>query len=394
MRLLTAEDGAEATANDAYDAALAQATVDVVERQRIAGIDIVSDGEMSKISYSTYVRHRLTGFEVGPVPRSLPGDVDDFPELRQKMLAAPTTSPYARAICRGPIAMRTVEPLRRDIAHLQLAIRASGAREAFMTTASPGAVAMFHPDEHYRSLDDYLEAIAEAMRSEYEAIAGAGLLVQVDSPDLAMGRHVWFKDSTDEEFLRHAAVQVEVLNHALRHVPAERSRLHICWGNYEGPHTRDIPLDKVLPLLLTVKPAAVLVEAANPRHEHEWRLWRRVLPDDKVLVPGVIDTSTNIVEHPELVAQRIRRFAALVGRERVIAGTDCGFATFAGASAVHPEICWAKLATLREGADRATQFLWRTQARRSRAHLPEERSESRENTVDHTAGREEGVLHR
>jgi 5-methyltetrahydropteroyltriglutamate--homocysteine methyltransferase len=228
-----------------------------------------------------------------------------------------------------------------------------------MTAASPGTIAMFQPNEHYASHQTYLEALAEAMRAEYEAIVAAGLLLQVDCPDLAMGRHVRFRDATDDEFLRNAAIQVEALNHALQNVPADRTRLHMCWGNYEGPHTRDIPLEKVLPILFKVKPSALLIEGANPRHEHEWELWKNhPLPEDKILVPGVLDSSCNFVEHPDLVSQRIVRYANLVGRERVIAGSDCGFGTFAGFGAVHPDICWAKLKSLSEGAARASRQLW------------------------------------
>jgi 5-methyltetrahydropteroyltriglutamate--homocysteine methyltransferase len=299
------------------------------------------------------------------VPRATPADLDDYPEYRDRIAAIGATPKYLRPICKGPISVKNVEPLQKDLARMKTALgalgTASGAKvsEGFMTAASPGTIAMFQPNEFYPSHQAYLEALADAMRAEYEAIVGAGLLLQVDCPDLAMGRHVRFRDASDEEFLRNAAIQVEALNHALENVPADRTRMHMCWGNYEGPHTRDIPLQKVLPILFKVKPSALLIEGANPRHEHEWELWKdHPLPDGKLLVPGVLDSSCNFVEHPELVSQRIVRYANLVGRERVMAGSDCGFGTFAGFGAVHPAICWAKLKSLSEGAARATDRLW------------------------------------
>jgi 5-methyltetrahydropteroyltriglutamate--homocysteine methyltransferase len=347
-----------------YDAAklddvMRRNVVEVVKRQADSGIDIVSDGEMSKISYATYMRHRLTGFELGNVPRATPQDLDDYPEYRDKIAAAGATPKYFRPICKGPIKVKTLEPLHQDIARLKEALSRVQVEAGFLTAASPGTIAVFQPNEYYPTYEAYLEALADAMRSEYETIVKAGLILSVDCPDLGMGRHIKFRDVGDDEFLRNAALQIEALNHALANVPAERTRLHICWGNYEGPHTRDIPLAKVLPILLKAKPMALLVEGANPRHEHEWELWQSVkLPDDKVLVPGVLDTSCNFVEHPELVAQRIMRYAQIVGRERVMAGTDCGFGTFAGFGAVHPQICWVKLKSLVEGAEIATQKLW------------------------------------
>src|SRR5712691_6472960 len=359
---LFAQDRGDSYDATAFEEALRRAVADMVSRQCEAGIDIVSDGEMSKISYATYIRHRLTGFEPGNVPRATPADLDDFPEYRDRIAAIGATPKYLRPICKGPISVKNVEPLRKDLGRMKAALgTGSGAKatEGFMTAASPGTIAMFQPNEFYLSHQKYLEALADAMRAEYEAIAGAGLLLQVDCPDLAMGRHVRFRDASDDEFLRNAAIQVEALNHALANVPADRTRLHMCWGNYEGPHTRDIPLEKVLPILFKVKPSALLIEGANPRHEHEWELWKTSrLPDDKILVPGVLDSSCNFVEHPELVSQRIVRYANLVGRDRVIAGSDCGFGTFAGFGAVHPDICWAKLRTLCEGAARATDRLW------------------------------------
>ena len=345
-----------------FDAALTRAVDQAVRRQSEAGIDVVSDGEMSKISYATYIRHRLTGFEPGDVPRATPQDLDDFPEYRDRIASIGATPKYLRPVCKGPIEVKDVEPLHRDIARMKQALSATPGMtvmEGFLTAVSPGTIAMFQPNEHYPSHQAYLEALAEAMRSEYESIVKAGVLLQVDCPDLAFGRHVIFRNADEQEFLRNAALQVEALNHALANVPADRTRLHICWGNYEGPHTRDIPFANVLPTLLKAKPMAILFEGANPRHEHEWEIWKSSkLPDGKVLVPGVIDSSCNFVEHPELVSQRIVRYAELVGRDRVIAGTDCGFGTFAGFGAVHPTICWHKMRSLAEGATLATKKLW------------------------------------
>jgi 5-methyltetrahydropteroyltriglutamate--homocysteine methyltransferase len=357
--LLFAQDKGEPYDETEYQEVMARAVRDIVGKQTEAGLDIVSDGETSKISYATYIRHRLSGFVVGDVPRATPQDLDDYPEYRDRIASAGATPKYLRPICKEPIGVKSLEPLHQDIAHLKDAMAQAGVEEGFMTAASPGTIAVFQPNEYYPTHEAYLGALADAMREEYETIAAAGLLVQLDCPDLGMGRHIRFRDVDDDEFVRNAGLQVEALNHALENVPADRARLHICWGNYEGPHTRDIPLSKVLPELLKVKPMALLVESANPRHEHEWELWQDdTLPDDKVLVPGVLDTTCNFVEHPELVAQRIVRYANLLGRERVIAGTDCGFGTFAGFGAVHPVICWLKMRSLADGAALASKVLW------------------------------------
>lgn len=357
--MLFSEDRGELTDRAAYDATMRQAVRDAVQRQREVGIDIVSDGEMSKISYATYIRHRLTGFEIGEVPRATPKDLDAFPEFRDRLAAQGGTPKYHRPICTGPIEVKSVEPLEKDIQHLREALAAGGAAEGFMNAASPGVIAVFQPNEYYSSHEAYLQALAEAMKPEYEAIVRAGLVLQVDCPDLAMGRHIKFRDATDEDFLKAAEQQVEALNYALSDVPADRVRMHVCWGNYEGPHTFDIPLAKIVDVVLKAKPQAILFEASNPRHAHEWTTWRDArVPDDKILIPGVLDSTTNFVEHPELVAERILRFADIVGRERVMAGTDCGFGTFAGFGAVYPTIAYAKLAALAEGAALATQRLW------------------------------------
>ena len=359
--LLFAEDNEQLTANQhaQYDEVIQRNVLDVVQKQSSAGVDIPSDGEMSKISYATYIRHRLTGFSIGEVPRATPKDLDEFPEFRDRLAKAGGTPKYHRPICTGEITVKDHTSLEKDIANLKAALATNGISEGFMNAASPGVIAVFQPNQYYPSNEDYLQALAEAMKPEYEKIVDAGLILQVDCPDLAMGRHIRFRDADDDEFLRHAELQVEALNYALSNVPADRVRMHLCWGNYEGPHTHDVPLEKVIDIVLQAKPTAVQFEAANPRHAHEWQVWAEAnIPDDKVLIPGVLDTTTNFVEHPQLVAERILHFANIVGRERVIAGTDCGFGTFAGFGAIHPSICWAKLGSMAEGARIASERLW------------------------------------
>ena len=297
-----------------FEETMARAVEDAVAHQSKSGVDIMSDGEMSKISYATYIRHRFTGFATGNVPRATPADLDDFPDFRDKLVKEGHSPKYLRPICKGPITVKTLEPLHKDIARQKAALAHSTATEGFMNSASPGLIAVFQPNEYYASHQDYLEALAKVMHEEFKVITESGLIVSIDCPDLGMGRHIKFRDVDDDEFIRNAHLQVDALNHALQGIPADRCRLHICWGNYEGPHTRDIALEKVLPVLFKAKVQGLLVEGANPRHEHEWALWEtHKLPEDKVLVPGVLDTSCNFVEHPELVAQRILRYAESVG---------------------------------------------------------------------------------
>jgi 5-methyltetrahydropteroyltriglutamate--homocysteine methyltransferase len=339
----------------AYDALMREATAAIVARQRQAGIDIPSDGETSKISYATYVKDRLTGFD-GDSPRHPPQDLQDFPGLLDKLAKAGGTPSYRRPRCVGPIAVKTLDPLHKDIAAMRAGMAAAGYVEGFMNSASPGVIALFQPSDHHPDLDAYLHDLAEAMRPEYEAIVASGLILQIDAPDLGLGRHMMYRDLDEAGFLARVAVHVEALNHALRNVPRERVRMHICWGNYEGPHTRDIALGTVLPEVLKAKPGALLFEGANPRHAHEWTVWREIrAPDDLVLIPGCLDSTTNFVEHPELIAQRLGHYVDAVGVDRVIAGTDCGFSTFAGFGVVEPEIAWAKLAALAEGAALASR---------------------------------------
>jgi 5-methyltetrahydropteroyltriglutamate--homocysteine methyltransferase len=351
-----------------FDRIMAAEVADVVARQAKSQVDVVSDGEMSKISYATYIRHRLTGFELGEMPRAVPRDLDDFPDFKERLAKLGATPKYHRPICTGPIAVKDLSGLHKDIANLQAACAAAAAPgqpplRAFMNSASPGVIAVFQPNKYYASTELYLQALSDAMATEYEAIVAAGLDLQIDAPDLAMGRHIKFRDVDDTEFLRNANLQVEALNHALRRVPAERVRMHVCWGNYEGPHHHDIGLEKILGVVLKAKPDTVLFEGANPRHAHEWEVWARAgkagqIPDNKILAPGVLDTVNNFIEHPRLVAQRLLTYANIVGRERVMAATDCGFGTFAGFGAIHPPICFAKLASMAEGAEMASKELW------------------------------------
>jgi len=339
-------------------ATIGAAVHEVVRRQVGAGIDVVSDGEMSKISYATYIADRFTGF-AGDTPREPGQDLVEFPGLLKKLAERGATAKYRRPKCVGEIKVKNLQPLHDDIAHLRDAVAEAHPVEGFLNAASPGVIALFQPNEHYSSADAYLEAIAEALRVEYEAIVAAGLLLQIDAPDLAMGRHTLYRHASLEEFLRRAAVHIEVLNHALRNVPADRVRMHVCWGNYEAPHHHDVPMQDLLPVVIKAKPQALLFEAANPRHAHEWAVFRDAkLPGDKVLIPGVLGSTTNYVEHPLLVAERICRFADIVGRERVIAGSDCGFSTFAGFGPVEPDIAYMKFASMAEGARIASQRLW------------------------------------
>jgi 5-methyltetrahydropteroyltriglutamate--homocysteine methyltransferase len=340
------------------DAVIAQAVAEVVRRQVEVGIDIVSDGEMSKISYATYIARRLAGFG-GDTPREPGQDLVEFPGLLRKLAERGATAKYRRPRCIAAVSVKDTGPLTADIRNLTAAAAAERPGGYFMNAASPGVIALFQPNDYYRTQDEYLEALAAALQAEYEAIVRAGIILQIDAPDLAMGRHTMYRDRSLEEFETLAARHIEVLNYALRNVPAERVRMHVCWGNYEGPHHYDIPMARLLPIVLKAKPQALLFEAANPRHAHEWAAFSSArLPEDKVLIPGVLATTTNYIEHPELVAERLERFANIVGRERLMAGTDCGFGTFAGFGPVEPDIAYLKLKSLVEGAQLASRRLW------------------------------------
>jgi 5-methyltetrahydropteroyltriglutamate--homocysteine methyltransferase len=361
LKLLEARETNAAHHEAGFDQTVRQAVSDIVKRQVDTSIDIVSDGETSKISYATYVHDRLAGFsdEGTPGPPKPHLDVAPFPDFRKKMAQLTGAQRFKRVICVGPIKVQNRDALSRDLANMRVAVDAAGPAEAFLTAASPGVVASFLPNRYYASHEAYIEAIADAMREEYEAIVAAGFVLQLDCPDLAMSRHTGFQDLTEAEFLKRAAFHVDVLNHALAKVPADKVRMHVCWGNYEGPHTHDIDFSKIVSIVLGAKVQGIALEAANPRHAHEWAVWKEVkLPDDKLLLPGVIDTSTNYVEHPALVAERIVRFADIVGRERVIANSDCGFGTAAGSGKLDPEIVFLKLGALAGGAAEATKQLW------------------------------------
>ena len=341
-------------------ATISSAVDEVVRRQVEAGVDLVSDGEMSKISYATYVKDRITGF-AGDSPRIPPADLEEFPGFLERQASSGGTPSYKRPCCVGNVAVKDMSPLEQDLRNLEAAVTAHGPVGAFMNAASPGVIALFQPNQYYPDYKDYLVALGEAMRAEYEAIVAAGFILQLDSPDLGLGRHMMFKDKPEAEYLTLINLHVDVLNDALRNIPAGLVRLHVCWGNYEGPHHYDAPMETVLPVALRAKPQILLFESSNPRHAHEWEVFQAAdLPEDKILAPGVIDTTTNFVEHPRLVAQRLLRFADIVGRERVIAGTDCGFSTFAGFGAVDEEIVYAKLGAMVEGAVLASRQLWRT----------------------------------
>jgi 5-methyltetrahydropteroyltriglutamate--homocysteine methyltransferase len=351
--MLEAQDRGEPINREAFEARVREAVKEVVQQQANCGIDVVNDGERSKISYSTYVKDRLTGFEGrSERKRSVPPDIADFPGFARRL---PTMlSRYAMPACNGPVRYRGQADAQRDIANLKAALEGVSVTEAFMTAASPGVISFFLENQYYPTHEAYLYALADAMKEEYDAIYQAGFLLQLDCPDLALGRL-----RGERENAASRALHIKALNHAVRDIPPDRLRLHLCWGNYEGPHHRDIPLQSVIHDVLEARPAGLSFEGANPRHEHEWKVFEQVkLPEGKVVIPGVLDSTTNFIEHPELVAQRIERYASVVGRENVIAGTDCGFATFAGSLLVDPGITWAKLASMVEGAQIASARLW------------------------------------
>jgi len=335
-----------------FDEAMTKAVHDTVGKQTESGIDIVSDGETSKISYATYVKDRYTGFS-GDSPRNAPADLKMFPTFLERLANEGGTPQYARPMCTGPVSSKGQGELQKDITNLKAAMSAHGRTRGFMNAASPGVISLFLQNDFYKTREEYLSALADAMKTEYETIVASGLDLQLDCPDLALSRHMLFNDLTDDEFLKVAASHVEALNYALKDVPEDKVRIHICWGNYEGPHCCDIPMDKMFSTLMSANAGYLLFETSNPRHAHEWTVFRdrkSEIPDNKVLVPGVVDTTTNFIEHPELVAQRIERFANIVGKDRVIAGSDCGFGTFAGFGAVDPQIAYAKLKSLSVGA--------------------------------------------
>jgi 5-methyltetrahydropteroyltriglutamate--homocysteine methyltransferase len=333
------------------------AVADVVGRQVAAGIDVVDDGEYSKPSYATYVKDRLTGFGGESHPLTY-RDLVDFPGMARRVFGDPGRARRKTPACTAPITVRDPAAAATDVANLQAAPAAAG-RERFLTAASPGVISLFFRNDHYPTQEAYLAAIADAMKHEYETVARAGFVLQIDCPDLGMGRHIQYADLSIAEFRKKARLHIEALDHALANVPPEQIRMHVCWGNYEGPHHFDVPLGDIIDLVFAARATAVSFEGANPRHAHEWRVFETVkVPAGKTIIPGVIDSTTNFIEHPLLVAERITRYAKLVGRDNVMAGTDCGFGTWVGQAAVDPDIVWAKLASLAEGAKLASKELW------------------------------------
>lgn len=354
-RLLLAKDHGEESDPEIFDRIVQDSIVETVKKQVASGVSIVSDGEHGKVGYSTYITQRLDGFGTGHIARKPALDLAGHPDLVKKLAAIMGKQQFVRAACVGPVRLRTLEPVRDDIRRFTFALNTHGkGARGFLNAASPGLITAFQPNQHYKSHDAYLADLVDAMRPEYEAIVDAGFDLQLDCPDLAMARHTGYQDMDDREFLKVVEANVAALNAATENIDSARMRLHICWGNYEGPHDFDVALDTVLNTILKARPSILLFEAANPRHEHEWIVWKSAkLPDDKILAPGLIDTCSNYVEHPELVAQRLERYMEMVGADRVLASTDCGFGTFAGYGKIDPDVAWKKMKALREGTDLA-----------------------------------------
>jgi 5-methyltetrahydropteroyltriglutamate--homocysteine methyltransferase len=359
IRMMYAKEEGVPVEPAALAARIKAAVAEVVKKQADAGVDLVNDGEMSKPSYATYIKDRLNGFG-GTGNTFVYQDLADFPRLEKRVFGDPGRSRRKTPACNAAIGVRDIEAPATDADNLKSALANVGAKGGFMSAASPGVIGLFFRNEHYPSQEAYLEAIANAMRHEYETVAKAGFVLQIDCPDLAMGRHIQYAGLSLPEFRKRAALHVEVLNHAVANIPAEQLRIHVCWGNYEGPHHRDVPFADIIDIVFSAKPNAISFEAANPRHAHEWTLFETVkLPDGKVIIPGVIESKSNFIEHPELIAQRIGRYAKLVGRENVVAGSDCGFGTWVGQAAVDPDVVFAKLAAMAEGARIATKAFWK-----------------------------------
>jgi 5-methyltetrahydropteroyltriglutamate--homocysteine methyltransferase len=358
VRMMYAREEGVPVDATALAARIRAAVADVVQKQVAAGVDLVNDGEMSKPSYATYIKDRLDGFG-GTGNTFVYQDLADFPKLERRVFGDPGRSRRKTPACNAPISVRDRQAPETDVDNLKAAIAGADVAGAFMSAASPGVVSLFFRNDHYKDFETYIYAIADAMRHEYETVARAGFVLQIDCPDLGMGRHIQYADLSLPEFRKRAQLHVEALNHALADIPAEQLRLHVCWGNYEGPHHRDVPFAEVIDIVFAARPAAISFEAANPRHAHEWTLFEKTkLPDGKVLIPGVIESKSNFIEHPELIAQRIAHYANLVGRENVIAGSDCGFGTWVGQAAVDPDVVFAKLKAMAEGAAIASRRFW------------------------------------
>jgi 5-methyltetrahydropteroyltriglutamate--homocysteine methyltransferase len=358
IRMMYAKEEGVPVDRAALAARVREAVAEGVRKQVTAGIDVVNDGEMSKPSYATYIKDRLAGFG-GTGNTFVYQDLTEFPNLAKRVFDDPGRSRRKTPACNAAISVRDADAARTDVDNLKAAIASAPTREAFMSAASPGVISLFFRNDHYKDQETYLFAIAEAMRYEYETVAQAGIVLQIDCPDLAMGRHIQYADLDLRAFRKRAALHIEALNHALANIPPEQARIHLCWGNYEGPHHCDVSLSDIIDVVFTARPAAISFEAANPRHAHEWELFERLkLPAGKILIPGVIESKSNFIEHPELIAQRIGRYAKLVGRENVMAGSDCGFGTWVGQAAVDPDVVWAKLAAMVEGARIASKKFW------------------------------------
>ncbi len=352
-QVLIAKDHGEAVDAGEFDSLVTQEIGDALRHQVASGISIASDGELGKVGYSTYMTERLSGFGDAHIARKPALDLAEHPDFAKKLAAIMGSQEFVRAACVDKVTLVNLDPLHDDIRRFKAAMASLDKPvQGFMNSASPGLITAFQPNKYYPTHEAYLADLVDAMKAEYEAIVDAGFHLQLDCPDLAMSRHTGYQDVSDADFLKIAAANVEAINAATANIPAEKMRMHICWGNYEGPHDHDIPLENVIDTILKAKPATILFEGANPRHEHEWTVWRdAAIPDDKILAPGLIDTCSNYVEHPELIAQRLQRFVDIVGLERVIACTDCGFGTFAGYGKIDPGVTWKKLKALREGAD-------------------------------------------
>jgi 5-methyltetrahydropteroyltriglutamate--homocysteine methyltransferase len=359
VRMIYAKEEGEPVDADALAARVKAAVADIVKKQADAGVDLINDGEMSKPSYATYVKDRLDGFG-GTANTFVYQDLSEFPRLEKRVFGDPGRSRRKTPACNAPIGVRDRRAPEVDADNLKAALKNVKAVGGFMSAASPGVVSLFFRNDYYKDFESYIFAIADAMQHEYETIAKAGLVLQIDCPDLAMGRHIQYADLSLADFRKRAQLHIEALDHAVANIPAEQLRMHLCWGNYEGPHHCDVPLADIIDLVLKAKPVTISLEAANPRHAHEWVLFEKVkLPDGKVLIPGVIESKSNFIEHPELIAQRLGRYAKCVGRENVIAGSDCGYGTWVGQATVDPDVVFAKLKAMAEGAALASRQFWK-----------------------------------
>ncbi len=354
---LFAKDKGESFNLNEFDEVVSQNVHEIVKKQLDIGIDFISDGEMSKISYATYVKERINGFS-GESERRTPADLDAFPEYKEKIAKSGGTPTYTRPCCTGELSLKKNSDLLKDINNFTSALKSNNHKNGFMNSASPGVINVFLPNKYYKNDDEYLEKLSSIMSDEYEKITSKNLYLQIDCPDLALARHMNFKDMDEKSFLHRAEKQIEALNASLAAVPQDQIRIHICWGNYEGPHTFDVGLEKILPIVLKAKTKYLLIESSNPRHAHEWKVFENIkLPKDKVIVPGVIDSTSNFVEHPEVVSDRLRQFASVVPKDQIMAGTDCGFSTFAGFGKVDEKICYEKLDSLVKGAKIASNII-------------------------------------